>query len=724
VKRSRLLSILTAVIVAVVAGGGAGVARADFTFIHASDVHFGAKRIGSTVMNADVDARMFDEISRLDPKPAFMVITGDIAEIGDDAQYALYRKTAERLGGMKLYVAPGNHDVRWNPRGKEGFVRGAGQPLYQSWDYQNIHFVTLDSTVLLEHWGHISQDQLDWLTADLKKVGTDKPVIIGFHHWVGRNPVMVDNETALFEIVRPYNIVLWLQGHGHANIDWSIDGVPAMMTGALYDATYSILHVSDDRIDITRRLIPEGKKHRGGELMYDATTQPNTAQLEHLMTIPLHRRPAPNWSAQAKFLGEKPADYQLRATAQRGELPEGTRFDVRLNSEPDYPMLPPAEDFSSTIPARHPPLMLTWGQHTVTVQATLPDKRAYQIPIHLAVPGKISPAWTHPIGGAVQSRLVRSGDSVFISSMGNDFIALDAASGAEKFRVSTGGSIFSGAAVADGTAYFGSADHFVYAVDASDGKIRWKTETGGAVLAGPAVARGIVCVGSVDTKMYGLDAASGSIVWTVAGRNMFQSQAATDGTRFFVGGWDNDFRCIDAASGKQLWTIPLGRKSAESFSPYAPAIASPAVGDGKVFISTNDGILHALDIKDRREIWRIDWLKMGYSSPLFHDGRVYCALSDEGKTFMADAASGQIKWIADTGSVIYDSSFAFGGGRVFIGCVNGVLNCINAGDGRIDWQYRVGPGHFLGSPAADDQHVYAATMAGNVIALPIHTKHK
>src|SRR5207244_3648842 len=117
------------------------------------------------------------------------------------------------------------------------------------------------------------------------------------------------------------------------------------------------------------------------------------------------------------------------------------------------------------------------------------------------------------------------------------------------------------------------------------------------------------------------------------GGNMFQSQAVTDGTRFFVGGWDNYFRCIDAASGREIWSLPLGRRQGyKNFSQYAPAITSPAVGDGKVFISTNDGILHALRIEDGHELWHFNWLRMGYSSPLYREGRVYGALADEGKT--------------------------------------------------------------------------------------------
>ena len=106
-------------------------------------------------------------------------------------------------------------------------------------------------------------------------------------------------------------------------------------------------------------------------------------------------------------------------------------------------------------------------------------------------------------------------------------------------------------------------------------------------------------------------------------------------------------------------------------------------------------------------------------APLYRDGRVYCALSDQGRVFCVDANTGEFKWIAETKMVIYDSSFCFGGGNVFIGNVNGTVNAINADSGRFVYQYRMTPGHLLGSPTADDKYVYVGNMAGRVIALPL-----
>lgn len=703
----RLFCIVAWVLVAALSGAAlSGQALADFTFIHASDTHFGAGT------NHDTNAKLFAEIAALKQKPAFVVATGDIAEYGTYEEYALYREAVKSLSGIPLYTTTGNHDVRWNPRGKEGYTLGTGRPLYESWTHENVHFVSLDSTVLLEHWGHISKESLRWLAEDLKKVGQEMPVVIGFHHWIGRESIQVDNEQELLEVVRPYNVVLWLQGHGHSDIDWNINGTPATMVKGLYQGSYNIIDVTDTEMRISKRFVPDPKAKQTQELTRDKSTpaDPLAGETRHLMTIPLKRREPPSWEATAALSAS-----ELVISAKG---PDGAKLAYRVNTDKPVEF---AGDLRVTTANMSP------GKHVVTVILTLADGRAYQKPLEVVVPGN-APVWAADLKSEVQSRVVRFENLLLVSTMGTDLVALNAASGSEVYRVTTGGPIFTATVVDGATAYFGSADHHVYAIDARTGARKWKTKTGGAVLAGPAVAKGVVCVGSVDTKIYGLDAATGSILWTVAGGNMFQSAAGTDGERFFVGGWDNHFRCIEVATGKQLWALELGRKQRfKNFSAFAPAITAPAAGGGKVFISTNDGILHGLKADEGTKLWQIDWKKMGYSSPLYRDGRVYGALADEGKVFAVNADTGEMIWTTDTGAVIYDSSFCYGGdaapaghgGVVFIGNVNGTLNALQAETGKMLWQYRLGPGHLLGSPAADEQTVYVGSMNGQVVALPI-----
>ncbi|HEV2292591.1 MAG TPA: PQQ-binding-like beta-propeller repeat protein [Tepidisphaeraceae bacterium] len=686
-------------------------ARADFRFVHTSDPHVNTQE--SEGSNAWHDAQRYKEISVLDPQPAFIIQTGDIVEVGTVEEYDVYHRVLQHLK-VPRYDAPGNHDVRWNPIGKEGYVKGVGQPLYQSWDYENVHFVTLDSTVLLQHWGHISQEQLDWLKADLEKVGPERPVVIGFHHWIGREKVQVDNEQKLMDLVAPYNVVLWLQGHGHSDIQWSINGVPAIMQKGLYQGSYSVIDVTADEMRVRRRAIGPPKKN--AELVRDKSvpSDPEVTWTE-VMTIPLKKQTPPKWDAQVTASQEK-----LTIVAKRGDLPDDAQLSYRINQDNPIGMTARGDEWV----AEHSTRDLVPGEHVVTVQAVLSDGRAYQKPValKLELPGAPKPLWSGTLNGAVQSRLVRAGDGLFVTTMAGDCVALDPRTGEQRWRVKTGGPVFSTPHVDGGVVYFGSADHHVYAVEATSGNVKWKYKTGGGVFAGPAVARGVVVIPSVDKKIYGLDAATGEVKWTLPIGGMVQSKCATDGERVFIGDWVNTLRAIGPAKGEQLWEVKMGRTAKGIIAtPYSPAIASPAVGDGKVYITTNDGVLHALDTKTGHmvwEWWEKDKNKLGYSGPLFHDGRIYVAIGDEGRTFCLDAAKGDLIWSCDTDSVIYDSSFAFAAGNVFIGNVSGQFNAIDAQSGKIAWMYRLAPGHLLASPATDENTVYIATMSGQIVALP------
>ena len=435
-----------------------------------------------------------------------------------------------------------------------------------------------------------------------------------------------------------------------------------------------------------------------------------------LMTFPLAKQPAPKWNAEAKL-----EEGGVRIIAHRGDLPDTADVRFRINNGEDFGMASNGDQWTAFVPAER----FLAGEQLITVQAKPGHGRAYQKPVRVVVPGPVAPTWETNVGGAVQSRLLCADGTLYVSSMGGDLVALDATSGNEKWRVKTGGPVFSTPHIDEGVIYFGSGDQHVYAVDAADGSVKWKTKTGGALLGSAATAQGVVCIGSVEPLIYGLDQQTGEVRWTVRPENMTQTKAATDGENFFVGSWDNTFRCIDSQTGVERWVHRLGKSQRNwTFSAYAPAITSPAVGGKKVFISTNDGILHALDTQTGSELWRIDWKNMGYSSPLYRDGRVYCALSDKGRTFCADAETGKILWEADTGSVIYDSSFAYGGGNVYIGCVDGTFNAIRADDGKLMWQYRLGPGHVLASPATDDERVYISSMSGKVTALPHGAKDR
>ncbi|MER5731612.1 PQQ-binding-like beta-propeller repeat protein [Streptomyces sp. NPDC002138] len=93
---------------------------------------------------------------------------------------------------------------------------------------------------------------------------------------------------------------------------------------------------------------------------------------------------------------------------------------------------------------------------------------------------------------------------------GSALYTLDAVTGTPKWRFAAGGEITGSPAVADGRVHFGSADHCLYTLDAAGGQLRWKLATGGEITGSPVAEAGVVYACSKDRCVYALDAAKGT----------------------------------------------------------------------------------------------------------------------------------------------------------------------------------------------------------------------
>jgi outer membrane protein assembly factor BamB len=59
---------------------------------------------------------------------------------------------------------------------------------------------------------------------------------------------------------------------------------------------------------------------------------------------------------------------------------------------------------------------------------------------------------------------------------------------------------------------------------------------------------------------------------------------------------------------------------------------------------------------------------------------------------------------------------------VFVGCVSGQFNAIDAATGKIVWKYRLGAGPPARLARDGRQNVYIGSMSGQILALPANVK--
>jgi outer membrane protein assembly factor BamB len=103
---------------------------------------------------------------------------------------------------------------------------------------------------------------------------------------------------------------------------------------------------------------------------------------------------------------------------------------------------------------------------------------------------------------------------VFIGNTDGKVYAFGAQSGDLLWSKTTGGFVYSSAAIFDRTVYVGSYDRHLYALDAATGEERWSFEANGEISGAATVLAGIVYFSTLEGRTYGLDARTGRRVFT------------------------------------------------------------------------------------------------------------------------------------------------------------------------------------------------------------------
>jgi 3',5'-cyclic AMP phosphodiesterase CpdA len=218
----------------------------SFKFVFMTDIHVFSQKRAPEGLQACVRS-----INALPGETAFVVTGGDLimdalmeeaAAVRD--QWAIFDDCMKPLR-PPVYHTIGNHDIGgWSAHSKiaesqaefgkalfaEKYGRGA---TYKSFDHGGWHFIQLDSIqreeATQEYYGWVDDAQLAWLEADLKSVGTQRPIVVITHIpfvsvWAQMNgdprkgeiaKSLVNNGHVIRKMLLKHNVKLVLSGHGH-----------------------------------------------------------------------------------------------------------------------------------------------------------------------------------------------------------------------------------------------------------------------------------------------------------------------------------------------------------------------------------------------------------------------------------------------------------------------------------------------------------------------------
>ncbi len=317
--------------------------------------------------------------------------------------------------------------------------------------------------------------------------------------------------------------------------------------------------------------------------------------------------------------------------------------------------------------------------------------------------------WTVQTGDKVYSSPLVDDGVVYVGSNDHYLYALDAATGAQRWRYATQGSVTSSPRIADGTVYVGGQDGSLHAVDARTGERRWTTDTGGPVHSSPALAGGLVVVGSRSNTLLACDVRSGAVVWKFVRGDWFNSSPTIVDGLVYVGCRDHNVYAVDAATGTQKW----------QYTTSSTIDSSPRVVGTSVFIGGDDHKIRSLGAQNGAWIWDFTAQQGIVSSPTIADGVLYVG-SDDGSLYALEADTGRPRWTYPTAGGIRSTPLVVDG-LVVVGSHDRFLHAVDAANGQVRWRFPAAGPIDDSSPAVSDGLIYVGTLAGTIHAVDAST---
>jgi outer membrane protein assembly factor BamB len=206
--------------------------------------------------------------------------------------------------------------------------------------------------------------------------------------------------------------------------------------------------------------------------------------------------------------------------------------------------------------------------------------------------------WRAQTSGRVRSSPAVDASRVYVGSADGRVYAFERATGAQKWKFETEGvklesgkfgfdrrTVQSSPAVANGTVFVGARDGWIYAIDAASGAEKWRFDHKVSwINTSPAVLDGVVYAGSSDGQfVQALDAASGKELWRTT-TGVTWSSPAVAGDMLYVGDGAGRLHALDRKTGKILWSFRTG----------STMHSSPTVSGDLIIVGSTDGAVYAV----------------------------------------------------------------------------------------------------------------------------------
>ena len=691
----------------------------DIRFVQITDLHIKNNESAKVVIDDIAGAKT------MNPKPAFVIATGDLVEDGKNIPEFESLMSAIPDISIPIFLGIGNHDVLG---GNTNYQRFCG-PRYYSFNAGNCHFVMLDCT-------QFDDKQKAWIESDLAAAPKDATRVFLMHYLPTRDHL---------RLFADFDAAAVLSGHWHGSRNTRTFGVLNLNTPpfrfAGIDRTPASFQVVDIRNGrVTSELRFTGQEKRAAIITPAGRVSAINGEIQVLV------------NAYDTWAGVNSIDCQIDGKSYTLIKKSPWSWTGRI---PINPANPAVQYITAVIYGSNGKKWTTSSKFQLDRKAnavkTEADWAWHNSFLHQGVAAKavrppLKLAWASSTGGMIglSSPMVSSGivtvgvaDANSLQNCG--IAAFDAATGVSRWYFPTESAVKGSPAIADGKVFAISIAGNLYALDLRTGKIQWMKLLHRQIerweVSSPAVADGVVYVGS-QVYCAAYEANTGKLIWERSMQNSIDKNGNKlwDRTRFGPDDWvPTNYTVPTPIDDKVLvptrgGLFALGKATGEPiWKTEGRSNVGAIENENNILYNVQNMVPTAIKLDSGELLWSSKE-KLGdcTSSPALSNDRMVvgtgngrvCAFSTKDGTRLWSFQTG--KAIADTmpyvrGKSDINSSPVISGNTVYIGASDGYFYALSLETGEKLWSYYLGV-PIASTPAISGNAIFIAGYDGNVYA--------
>lgn len=360
---------------------------------------------------------------------------------------------------------------------------------------------------------------------------------------------------------------------------------------------------------------------------------------------------------------------------------------------------------------------------------------------HPALSSAPQPTWSANIGAGDSRRQRITADPVvaggLIYTLDADALVTATSTTGQKVwqqdvkpsRDTSGSATGGGLAFKDGTLFVSLGYGSLVALDGASGAEKWRQRLEGTGSGSPTVYGDLVYLTSGDDTGWALRAEDGRIEWQLAASEDINNvlgapaPAVSDDLAIFAFG-SGEVQAVFRRGGLRRWDASaLGKRAARALGAVGDITGSPVISGNKIYIGNQAGRIVALDLKSGSRLWTA---REGAVGPVLPVGDSVFVVSELGELLRLSASDGTRIWGTQLPNFVKDKPKRrsevvahrgpiLAGGRIYIASNDGLIRSFDPTSGALLGSLEL-PGGATTAPVVAGGVLYVVSTKGELHA--------